>query len=147
MLYARIARLNMEFPLDFKPPPNQTEVIDLDSTVNWVFDGVLYIYTKPEIEHTLNNAIEQQKEIVKLVKGKKIPMITDIRMASPLDIETRDYYATAEGTKNATAFAFFVSSTFSMVLANIFIKLQKLHVPTKMFTKKEEALKWLNKYK
>ena len=133
----------MKLPEDFVPGDENIEVIELPTTINWIEDGILFFHTKPDLDHTLDLAKEHQEVIGKLSKGERTPILADARQARPLDVETRKYYATAEGTKYAIAFAFLVKSSFSKVLANIFIKLQKLHVPTKMFTSKEEAVKWL----
>ena len=63
-----------------------------------------------------------------------------------MDKEARDFLSSKEGIKGLKAGAIVLDSPFSSFLGNFFIKISKPKIPAKIFSNKEDALKWLEKY-
>ena len=60
-----------------------------------------------------------------------------------MDRESRNYASGKEVSKITEAMALLIKSPVSKVLGNIFLGINKPPYPTKLFTDKEEAIKWL----
>ena len=136
----------MIYPSDFQPPTDAS-IIELEATKSWEKNGIIFILPVSNQQFTLNEAVTLNEKLGEFTNNKRIPMISDVREGSALTAETRAYYGSKDGTRFAASFAFLVKSNYSKVLANVFIKLQKLHVPTRMFTDIEEAITWSNQFK
>jgi hypothetical protein len=81
-----------------------------------------------------------------LSNNKIYPTLVDTRNIKFINKEARDYFASNEGVKLLSAAAILVDSFFSKILVQIFITYSKPSIPTKMFSKKDEALKWLKQF-
>jgi len=109
-------------------------------------DGVIQVVTLPNVQEGLEDAKENIVVIAGFASEKRRPVLVDIRAALGLDREVRVYYSSAEGVKADTALALLVESPFSRVLANFFIGLNKMPVPTRLFTSEDEAVAWLRNF-
>jgi hypothetical protein len=69
-------------------------------------------------------------------------MICDVRNAKPIIKDVRNYYSSEKGQRHCTKFAFIVSSSFSKVVANFFVRLSSSNYPIKMFDNPKEAIEW-----
>ena len=61
--------------------------------------------------------------------------------------EARDYLASKEGVKNVIAGAIIVGSPVGSFIGNWYLSLSKPLIPSRTFTKKEAALKWLTQFR
>jgi hypothetical protein len=68
--------------------------------------------------------------------------LIDIRDMFFVDSKTREY-AAAQYRPHVAATAFLIESRISSYFANIYLKFGKLKTPTRLFTREEEAIKWL----
>ena len=146
MLIAQLVFTTMKeyLPQDFRPK-NDTQIHKMDSAYVWCEDGIFFIHSMPDIDHTLEHAKRQFEfyrntclsEIV-----PRLPMICDVRIARPIKKEVRDFYSSKFVGNHTTKFAFLVDSPVSMVIANFFISVQRLSVPVRMFTKPNDAIIW-----
>ncbi len=69
--------------------------------------------------------------------------LIDIRDMLFIDSKTRDY-AAAQYRPHVAGTALLVESKISSYFANIYLKFSKLKTPTHLFTKEDEAVKWLH---
>ena len=83
---------------------------------------------------------------VKFSENVSYPCLFDIRLMGKVTKEARDYLAN-EGNDLVTASALVVGSSVLKIIANFFITVNKPKNPTRMFTDKESAIKWLQKFK
>ena len=130
----------LNYPLDFNPGNEKTDFTPSSSL--WINDDIIFIFSHSDIIHTLEHAKLSNEILDKIIPDKSYPMICDVREAKPLSKDVRNYYASEEGTRHCTKFAFIVSSSFSRVVANFFISFSTLKYPLKMFDNPEEAIKW-----
>jgi len=137
--------IDIVYPSDFKPD-SFSSIIELPATIVWNKNNFIYVYPKPGMNLNKKLAIEQTKIVsnVFFKEGQSYAIICDVRKASQLDQETRDYYSSPEASKNLFAFVFIVDSIFSQLIANIFINMKTTPVPVRMFNGVDKANNWLN---
>jgi hypothetical protein len=68
--------------------------------------------------------------------------LVDMRDLFFIDSRTREY-AAAQYRPHVAGQAILIESRLSSYFANLFLKFSKPKVPTKLFTKEDEALEWL----
>ena len=64
-----------------------------------------------------------------------------------MDKKARDYLSSAEGVRGVIAGAIVLDSPVGSFLGNFFLSVSKPRVPARIFTKKEDAIKWLSKFR
>lgn len=79
--------------------------------------------------------------------GVPAPTYVDISKIKDAPIDVRQYFASEEALAHVTAIAIFVNSSLTAFMANAFLIFGKPVRPTKVFSEKESALKWLEEYK
>ena len=95
--------------------------------------------------------LEVAKEIVRLRQeftGPK-PVLGLIYNEGVLgmDKQGRDYLSSDEGARGIIAAAYILDKPFNSFLANFFIAVSKTKIPVRTFSKKEAAMKWLQKFR
>lgn len=134
-------------------PKHNTEYTDIRE-VKDVFiaklnhDGIIEV----ELD---NKNMQVEKEHLVLLRqvihdigeGKKMGVYFKASDFLGISKEAREYAALEESSKYTYANAVFVKSLASRLLFNAFLNLNKPIVPTKGFTSKEEAFKWLKSFK
>ncbi len=74
-----------------------------------------------------------------------VPVLVEMRYVSKVDRPAREHFSGGDG--KATAVALLVGSAVSKVVANFIIGLQRMPVPTRMFTDEMAALAWLGAHR
>lgn len=74
-----------------------------------------------------------------------VPVLVDMRYLSKAERPAREHFTGPEA--KATAVALLVASAVSKVVANFIIGLQRMPVPTRMFTEETAALAWLGTHR
>ena len=130
-------------PKDFRPSTG-VKTHSLDSSIVWMENDIFFIFSLPDIDHTLEHAKFQTKFFREtyLDGDSKLPMICDVRSARPIKKDVRDYYSSSEGTTNTDRFAFLVDSPVSRVIANFFINIRVMPLKMKMFSSLNDAINW-----
>ena len=64
-----------------------------------------------------------------------------------VDKAARDFLSSDDAIMGVAAAALITDSVFKMTMMNFFLKVTRPQIPAKTFTKKEEALNWLEQYK
>ena len=113
-------------------------------TENEIVEGVIFTNIT-----TLDQAIEdinaQERIRIKLNK-QKTRVLIDMSEISEVSKEARDYFANERTAKTQRACALYITSGIGRVIGNFFMGLNKPQTPTKLFTDKKEAIKWLHTY-
>ena len=108
----------------------------------WIEEGVLFgIYKEKPID------VDGAKSVVTLRKsvqnGDSHPAVIDIRNMTKVTKEARAYLASQEACDGIMKVAIIIDSNFSMVLGNIYLKINRPPVPSKLFTSLHEAKAWI----
>ena len=110
-------------------------------------DGILRTAVLPDVEETMADAIENVRAMKSLVKGRRYPVLADMRLFKGVDREVRAYYAGPETTGVVSAVAIIVRSLAQRVMGNWFITWNKPQFPSRLFTSQDEAMKWLDGFR
>ncbi|HSZ25769.1 MAG TPA: hypothetical protein VK766_08635 [Cytophagaceae bacterium] len=115
----------------------------------WVYIEIrghyIYVRYKPNTLLDLDAAKKILQDAVDFSGDKIYPALTDIREMPAHSKEVRDYFA-IEGSETTFANAIIVSSSFSRILANFFLTLNKPKIPTRIFSDSAKAAKWLEMF-
>jgi hypothetical protein len=93
----------------------------------------------------LADAMSDFEIAVKMLDNKPMPVLVDSRAFSYFTDEVRAFYASKDRVKNISAMAVLINSLPTRLMGNFFIKINKPHFSTKLFTDEAEAVKWINK--
>lgn len=94
----------------------------------------------------LQIAKEITADRIEICAGVSRPLYVELGKALKMDKDANKYLSTGEAMTFLTATAILVRDRIEKLGASIYIRLFKPEVPTKFFTKKDEALKWLEQY-
>lgn len=108
-------------------------------------DGIVHAVYTSGARETIDDAIEDSAMQAKVARGKKKPILVDMRGFKNMDRGAREYFA-KESAKITTAAALLVDTPVSKVLGNLLIGLNRLSHPVKLFTSEAEAVEWLKKF-
>jgi len=64
-----------------------------------------------------------------------------------MDKKARDYLSSDEGVRGVIAGAIVLDSPVGSFLGNFYLSVSKPKVPARIFTKREDAIKWLSKFR
>jgi hypothetical protein len=106
-------------------------------------DGIMQVEIEPEQEVTIDNVKEIIEAIGKLGNRNKYPVLVlpgEYTLPTP---EARLFIA-SPGNPYALAEAYLTHSLPQKLVGNFFLQFNKPERPTRMFSKYEEALEWLN---
>ncbi len=114
----------------------------------WLVDGIIEAMYKPGLRE-IDLAITKQvvKDRLEASKGVSRPLFIDMNKVVDVDQASREYLSDGDGIKYLNATAIMVKNQVTKFLANIFIRFNTPKIPTKFFTKKEDALRWLEQFK
>ena len=94
--------------------------------------------------HTLEDAKAVVDAHHRLCEGKKTGVLADItRTATGADGEARRYYVSEEASVMKKGMAMLVKSPLQRMLGNIFFRMNSPPYPSKLFTNRGKALRWL----
>lgn len=108
-------------------------------------DGIVHLTYHKRDFVGLEDAKKMVRDRLEFCAGTSYPHLFDISRIKKMSKEARDYFAD-EGNDLVSASALLVSSSVVKMIANFFIVVNKPKNPTKTFTDKHQALRWLNKF-
>jgi hypothetical protein len=109
----------------------------------WIEDGILTILYKKDAIVGLQAAIEIVALCEKLAQGVAYPPLIYVKHLKIISSGAKKYFAT-KAVPNLRG-AVIVDSGINKILGNMFLVLDKPFAPTKIFTDKEEAIRWIKK--
>ena len=110
-------------------------------------DGILIVTYK----HGISVNYDVAKQLIQMRLGfcehnSYAVLIIDEGVLS-MDKKARDLFSSREGTTNIIASALVLSTVYSKIIGNFFLKVTRPHIPVKIFNDKVLALEWLDQYK
>lgn len=112
----------------------------------WIEDDILYSQFKKPTDGTIENIKAIIDLRTKISDGDKQYWCYDFNGIKSYDKDARDY-AEKNGQEDLVACAAVLNSHIAKFILNAFMTLKKPIVPLKGFTKKNEAIHWLNELK
>ena len=101
---------------------------------------------KPNIEITLEYALENTKVVSSFYKGEKFPLMIDSRPIKSMTHDARQHFSVRGRDTKTCAFGIIIGSSISRVLGNFYLRINKPTVPTKLFDNEIDAIKWLKHF-
>lgn len=112
----------------------------------WIDNGILHFIYHPAVIIDLAAAEKVVTDRLRYQGEKVLPVFCDTRGVKDTDKGARDYLA-KEGSIMTTAVAFLVNPPISQAITDFYIRTNKPITPTKIFTERYEALKFLGSYR
>lgn len=106
-------------------------------------DNILYTECFPGTIMTLEDGQESTRVSAELIGNEPRPLLCDLTNVVRMTQECRKHFAGPEHAKTFTKAALIVTSPISKMIGNFFLGLNKPLKPTRLFTNKEDGLKWL----
>jgi hypothetical protein len=106
-------------------------------------DDILYIECLPNTIMTLVEAKESTRIGGEMVGDTPRPLLCDLTNVVKMNQECRRHFAGADHAMIFSRCALIVTSPISRIIGNFFLGANKPIKPTRLFTNREEGLKWL----
>lgn len=106
-------------------------------------EGIIRTAAKPGIDIVLGFAIENSLVVNELCRGRKHPLLIDLKHLKSITPPARAYFSARDRETDICAFAFLIHSAFQRMVGNIFIQFNNPPLPTRLFNDEETALAWL----
>ena len=101
----------------------------------------------PGAEQTLDDARDNLSAIHQVRQAVRRPMLVDIRVSAPLTPEVRHFYSGKELDDALLAQTLLVEATpFGRVMGNIYLRVARPGIPTRLFTDEVQAMAWLRTF-
>jgi hypothetical protein len=121
--------------------------IESEYSIMWIENGIGYQTYKPGINITLEIAKQMVKDRVQSFNGVARPVLVDIRSLKSIDAASRRYFASKEAGELILAGAIYLASPLARWAGNVFLNIDVPITPAKLFTDKDKALEWLERFK
>lgn len=108
-------------------------------------DGILYIECLPNTVMTLDDGKVSTKIGGELTQKQPVPLLCDLTNVVKMTHECRKHFSGREHAEIFSKCALIVTSPISRIIGNFFLGANKPLKPTRLFTNKDEAVKWLKK--
>jgi hypothetical protein len=122
-------------------------IIETSIAAHFIENEILHIIFNHDADIELDDMLESKEARIKLQKGNSMKTFVDIRGIYRISKEAKAAAAEKENSEFSIAMAILTESLATKLIANFFIQFNKPYSPTKMFKKKENAIKWLNSFK
>lgn len=106
-------------------------------------EGIIRTEAKPGVDIVLGYAIENSLVVNELCRGRKHPLLIDLKHLKSITPQARAYFSARDRETDINAFGFIIHSTFQRMVGNIFIQFNNPPIPTRLFTDEATALDWL----
>ncbi len=107
-------------------------------------DGIIQVLVRPDVVQTFEDAVLNFETIESLAAGRDCPVLINIRHCKPLIPEVRHFYTSLKLKGKLTALALLCDLTpLGQMLGNIYFKMSKHGVPTRLYSDENEAVQWL----
>ncbi|MBI1836470.1 MAG: hypothetical protein HYR91_04320 [Flavobacteriia bacterium] len=109
-------------------------------------DGIIQVDIEPITEVTIEEVIQGTNEVMNIVGINKYPVLFLAKEFSVPSKESREYLAKKEALPYSLADAYVICSFPQKLVANFYLRINKPARPTRIFTDKNEAIKWLKTF-
>ncbi len=109
-------------------------------------DGILHFTYHLGSIITLDIAKEIVKTRLEYCNGVPYPLIVVFEGMRAMDKQSRDYFA-KEGVEGVIAAALVVNSVYAQFFGNMFLRITSTSISSRLFTDKNEGIKWLEQFK
>jgi len=106
--------------------------------------GIILVRLRDGALHRPTDARENLRVALSETTGVRRPMLVDITRCQPLQAETRHVYSGQLLVDGFTALALLIEATpFGRMMGNVYLRVARPGIPTRLFTSEASALEWL----
>ncbi|MDD7888264.1 hypothetical protein [Flavivirga sp. 57AJ16] len=120
-----------------------TDYIENGYAKYWIEKDILFIVYKKGISLDRSAAIKVVEDRLAIQQGRAFLIFCDVRGIKSANKDARSYFA-VEGSVLIKAVAFLSNSPLDNTLSDFFIKINNPTITPKLFSKKEDAIEFLN---
>ena len=125
------------------PSNSVVEIIEFSHTkISLRKDGIMQLDIAKDVVYTVKDLREIGEAIQKMSNGARFPLLQIAGQYASIEVEARKFVA-KDQTKYATASAIVNTSFAQNLIAKFYIKINRPLVPTRIFSNREDAEKWL----
>jgi hypothetical protein len=107
-------------------------------------EGLLTVRISNGARQSLADAKENLAMAVLETRGKRRPLLVDIRQAQPLDADARHHYSGETLVERFAALALLVeASPLGRMIGNVYLRVARPGIPTQLFADEAQAVDWL----
>lgn len=121
--------------------------VETEHYIIWLENGITHLVYKPGFVVTLDIAKQIVKKRIEVSGGITRPAFIDITRMVAVNKEARKYLAREEAARHISAGAIYLDNYVHYLAGRVFLNIDKPNIPSKLFTCKEKALRWLEPYK
>lgn len=123
-------------------------MLETNTAVFRIEDGVVVVRIRPDAYQSVADASENLAASMEMAGGQRRPLLADIRGAQPLDAEARHAYTGQKLVDSFTAIALLVdSSPLGVIMGNVYLRIARPGIPTRIFSDEAQAKAWLSTYR
>ena len=111
----------------------------------WKQNSILFCKYVDKTDIDLEIAKQCVQSRIEFSLGVSHPTLIDLKGVRSVSKAAREYFS-KEGVQLITAGAFLTGSPLTKMLGNIFLKINKPSIPTRLFTDEGAANEWLKTY-
>jgi hypothetical protein len=109
-------------------------------------DDILHIRILPGVDVTLEKMKDNYEASARLLGGRKTLVLFDATAEYTISDEAKAYSAGPEASRSRIALAFLTGSVANQLMFNLYLKIYKPIIPTRMFSSESAAIKWLKSF-
>lgn len=113
----------------------------------WLDNGILFGKYKPNLIIDLQVAKDIIRDRKTLSRNITRPFLIDVTELLSVDATARNYMASAEACEFLHAGAIYTQNKLMAFMGKAFILLDSPPIPSKVFSNKQKAMKWLEPFK
>ena len=111
-------------------------------------EGLLIVRVNDGAHQSLADAKENLALAVAETRGRRRPLLIDIRTAKPLEADARHHYSGQTLVERFSALALLIDgSPFGRMMGNVYLRIARPGIPTQLFADEKRALEWLSAHR
>jgi hypothetical protein len=110
--------------------------------------GLVIVRVNDGAHQTLADARDNLACAISETHGRRSPLLIDVRRAGPLDADARHHNSGQTLVEHFTALSLVIdASPFGRMMGNVYLRIAKPGIPTRLFADEAEAVRWLSEYR
>jgi hypothetical protein len=110
-------------------------------------DGIVIARIRAGVRQSLDDARANLQGCIDACAGQRGPLLIDVSVGLPLDAEVRHFYTGEALARAFSALGLLVeASPLGRMMGNVYLRVARLGVPTRLFSDEAGAVAWLRGY-
>jgi len=110
-----------------------------------VEEGIIEIVVKEAVQIEVEDLYLIKEANIEVMGDRKYCVIVTSHFLSSISKEARELVASKEYSMNTIAKALIVNSIGQQMVGNFYLKVNRPHIKTKLFSERNKAIEWLRK--